>query len=100
MHAAGHYAIGGDAGDFFSSPNDPVFFMHHTMVDQLWWIWQALHLDQADTIAGTITLLNTPPSREATVDDPIQMNYLNLEDSKIKNLLSTMDGTPFCYVYR
>ncbi|KAH7398598.1 hypothetical protein BKA66DRAFT_546137 [Pyrenochaeta sp. MPI-SDFR-AT-0127] len=78
IHGAGHYAIGGDGGDFFSSPNDPVFFMHHAMVDRLWWIWQALHLNQARTVAGTITLNNNPPSRDTTVKDLIQMNYLNI----------------------
>jgi tyrosinase len=99
LHAAGHFSIGGDAGDFFSSPNDPVFFMHHSMLDRLWWIWQALHLDQAGTIAGTITLFNNPPSRNATLDDVVQTNYLNLETLRLRDLMSTIDGEPFCYIY-
>ena len=37
MHAAGHFSIGGDGGDVFSSPNDPAFFLHHAMVDRVWW---------------------------------------------------------------
>src|SRR4051794_30864747 len=56
MHAAGHFAIGGDAGDVFSSPTDPAFFLHHAMIDRVWWLWQALHLNQAKSIAGTITI--------------------------------------------
>ncbi|KAF2743180.1 Di-copper centre-containing protein [Sporormia fimetaria CBS 119925] len=99
MHAAGHFAIGGDAGDLFSSPNDPVFFLHHAMVDRVWWIWQALHLDQAKTIAGTITIDNNPPSRNASLDDIIHTDSLNLDDRKIGDLLGTLDGTPFCYTY-
>jgi tyrosinase len=99
LHAAGHFSIGGDAGDFFSSPNDPVFFMHHSMVDRLYWIWQALHLNQAGTIAGTITLNNNPPSRQTSLDDVIQTNYLNLDPLAIKDLLSTIDDEPFCYIY-
>lgn len=99
LHAAGHFAIGGDAGDFFSSPNDPVFFMHHAMVDRVWWIWQALHLSQAKSVAGTITLLNTPPSRETSLEDLVQTNWLGLEDRRIGELLGTLDGTPFCYIY-
>lgn len=29
-------------GDFAmpTAPNDPVFFLHHTQVDRLWWLWQ------------------------------------------------------------
>lgn len=45
LHAVGHFAVGGDAGDFFSSPNDPFFSMHHATLDSVRWIWQALHLD-------------------------------------------------------
>ncbi|KAH7083569.1 hypothetical protein FB567DRAFT_87419 [Paraphoma chrysanthemicola] len=99
LHAAGHFSIGGDAGDFFSSPNDPVFFMHHSMLDRVWWIWQALHLDQAKTVAGTITLFNNPPSRNATLKDVIQMNYLDLPNAKIEEVLSTLGGEPLCYIY-
>ena len=99
LHAAGHFSIGGDAGDFFSSPNDPVFFMHHAMLDRVWWIWQALHLDQYKSIAGTVTLFNNPPSRDAVLEDIVQMNCLNLDPRTIGELLGTLDDSPFCYIY-
>jgi tyrosinase len=28
--------------DIKSSPGDPVFFMHHTYIDRVWWLWQKL----------------------------------------------------------
>ncbi|KAI0436029.1 putative tyrosinase [Xylaria telfairii] len=30
-------------GDFyrFTAPNDPIFFLHHTQIDRLWWKWQS-----------------------------------------------------------
>jgi tyrosinase len=31
--------LGGDM-DEDSSPNDPLFFLHHVQVDRLWWLWQ------------------------------------------------------------
>jgi tyrosinase len=99
LHAAGHFTLGGDAGDVFSSPNDPAFFLHHSMVDYVWWIWQALHLDQARTVGGTLTPFNNPPTRNATLEDPVAMNYLNLEPKTIGDLLDTMDGENFCYIY-
>jgi tyrosinase len=99
LHAAGHYAIGGDGGDFFSSPNDPVFFMHHAMLDQVWWIWQALHPDQANTVAGTLTFYNDPPSRNATLEDLMEFNYLGLETKKIGDVMSTLGKEPLCYIY-
>lgn len=39
MHAAAHGAVGGTMGSY-SSPNDPVFFLHHAQVDRLWAQWQ------------------------------------------------------------
>jgi tyrosinase len=99
LHATGHFAIGGEAGDFYSSTNDPLFFLHHSMLDRVWWIWQALHLDQAETVAGTLTINNSPPSRNTTKEDLIQTNYLNLPKVQIGDVLSTLDGEPLCYIY-
>ncbi|KAJ4364847.1 hypothetical protein N0V95_000596 [Ascochyta clinopodiicola] len=99
LHAAGHFSIGGDGGDLFSSPNDPVFWMHHAMLDRVWWMWQALHLNQAKTISGTITIFNKPPSRDATLEDLIRFNYLNLPDVSNVDVMSTLSGEPLCYIY-
>lgn len=97
MHSSGHFAVGGDASDFFTSTNDPSFFLHHAMLDKVYWIWQNLHLDQAEEIAGTITMFDNPPSRDAVVEDELDMK--NLEDKiRIKDALSTMRGK-FCYIY-
>lgn len=27
-----------------SSPGDPIFYLHHTWLDKVWWDWQALNL--------------------------------------------------------
>lgn len=39
MHNHGHVWIGGSMLPM-TSPNDPIFFMHHAMVDRIWSIWQ------------------------------------------------------------
>ncbi|KAK1711415.1 hypothetical protein BDP67DRAFT_406263 [Colletotrichum lupini] len=98
MHASGHFVANGDASDLYSSPTDPTFFLHHAMVDRVYWIWQALHLWEAFEIAGTITILNLPPSRDATKEDIVEMGVL-AQDRPIKELLNTVDDTPFCYIY-
>ncbi|MCK5888430.1 MAG: tyrosinase family protein [Methylococcales bacterium] len=41
LHNRGHGWVGGSMLPM-TSPNDPVFFMHHCMVDKLWHDWQAL----------------------------------------------------------
>ncbi|KAH7320654.1 hypothetical protein B0I35DRAFT_198537 [Stachybotrys elegans] len=98
MHAAGHFAIGGESSDFFSSPNEPVFYLHHAMVDMVYWLWQITHPQQANDIAGTITIFNTPPSREGLKTDTLMVGV----DSPlitIGDALDTMSGSPFCYIY-
>ncbi|KAM0811794.1 hypothetical protein AB5N19_12150 [Seiridium cardinale] len=99
LHAAGHFSIGGDAGDLFSSPVDPAFWLHHSMLDRVWWVWQALHLDIADTIAGTITIFNNPPSRNTSLADAIFMGQSNAPARPIGDLLNTLGDSPFCYIY-
>lgn len=45
LHNRVHMWIGGSMLPM-TSPNDPVFFLHHCNVDRLWSRWQALHPDQ------------------------------------------------------
>ncbi|TDZ16208.1 Tyrosinase-like protein orsC [Colletotrichum orbiculare MAFF 240422] len=98
VHAGGHQTISGSNSDLYSGVVDPAFYLHHTMVDRIFWLWQALHLDQAKTISGTITFANSPPSRNATLDDIIELPYLSVEPATLGSLLDTLDG-PYCYVY-
>ncbi len=40
MHNGMHGWVGGDMGAPNSSPNDPIFFLHHCNIDRLWAMWQ------------------------------------------------------------
>lgn len=40
MHNFGHGWMGGHMGHPFTSPNDPIFFMHHCNIDRIWAEWQ------------------------------------------------------------
>lgn len=97
-HFAGHYTIGGDpGGDFFASPGDPAFFLHHAQIDRTWWIWQNQDLaNRKNAISGTITVNNSPP-RNGTVDDWLEMGILGT-GTEIKNTMFTTGG-PLCYIY-
>ncbi|KAF3917085.1 Tyrosinase [Dactylellina cionopaga] len=99
VHTAGHFWVGGDpGGDFSASPGDPWFYFHHAQIDRTWWIWQNQDPKVRNkALGGTITILNTPPSRNATLDDPLDLG-INAPIIHIKDALSTLDG-PFCYIY-
>ena len=42
LHNRVHIWVGGDMGPG-TSPNDPVFFLHHCNIDRLWALWQYAH---------------------------------------------------------
>ncbi|KAL1879877.1 hypothetical protein Daus18300_001716 [Diaporthe australafricana] len=103
LHAYGHFAVNGDpSGDGYNSPNEPLFWLHHGQVDRLWWIWQNQRpLERAFQINGTRTLGNSPPSADATIEDLINVGFVDGEYDEglaIKNYVSTMGG-PLCYIY-
>ncbi|KAF2215550.1 hypothetical protein CERZMDRAFT_4869, partial [Cercospora zeae-maydis SCOH1-5] len=120
-HTAGHFVVGGDpGGDLFASPGDPYFWLQHAQVDRIWWIWQNYPhgswifngiegnaFDRLFVIANTTTVNNTPPSRNASLDDRVELGVnddfgigkgADGKGYKIRELVDTMSG-PFCYYY-
>ncbi len=101
VHSGGHYTISGDpAGDFFASPGDPVFYLHHAAIDRVFWTWQNLQpRDRTFVVQGPTVLpgFGIPNTANATLDD---MQYFSVlaKDRTIRELLDTTGG-PFCYVY-
>ena len=59
IHAGGHTFIGGENMDLFSSPNDPLFFLHHANLDRIWAIYQSRDPEnRMYAQAGTRTFMN------------------------------------------
>ena len=61
VHGGGHLTIGGDPGaDFYASPGDPAFYLHHAQIDRVWTIWQALNAgNRTSQVYGTGTAFNS-----------------------------------------
>jgi tyrosinase len=72
-------------------------------IDRLYCTWQNLSLQTRHyVIAGTLTYNNTPPSREAELDDPLDISAVGLAGVlKMRNAVSALGGSgnPFCYIY-
>jgi len=98
VHSAGHYTMGGDpGGDFFASPGDPAFWLHHAQVDRTWWIWQNQDFaNRQNVIAGPRSLID-PTAGDGTLDDWLEMGILGT-GTTIRQTTSTTGG-PFCYFY-
>jgi tyrosinase len=100
VHGGGHFSIGGDPGsDPFISPGDPAFYLHHAQVDRVYWIWQNLDFAARQNVWGTTFFMDLVPSPNTTVNDLIDIKPLTPTTRPIKDLMDTVGGSPFCYVY-
>ncbi|KAF2812886.1 uncharacterized protein BDZ99DRAFT_555871, partial [Mytilinidion resinicola] len=64
------------------------------MIDRVWWTWQNLDIEkEKDAISGSLTVNNSPPSRNATLDDLIDLG-VNAAPINIRDETSTIAG-PF-----
>jgi tyrosinase len=60
-HNGGHAAVGGKMIDPIASPGDPIFYLHHTWLDKVFWEWQAQNLSARLTdIGGKNRQVNVP----------------------------------------
>ncbi|KAJ1916945.1 hypothetical protein H4219_003469 [Mycoemilia scoparia] len=79
VHAAVHTSIGGDMAQMIS-PNDPIFFLHHAMVDKLWYDWQLMgkgrsRFREYNGVDSTRNNVTVKPS------DPLpEYQFLRIED--------------------
>ena len=97
-HTAGHWSVGLSLWDQFASPSDPAFYLHHSMIDNMWAQWQ-LGDPENRTFAldGTVTTLNNPPSQNATLDFVTSFGYLD-QPRKLRELMDSRGGQ-YCYRY-
>lgn len=81
-HNQVHSAIGGDMFFTGTSPNDPVFYLHHVFVDKLWWDRQQVF--QGNEYGGTHTFRtrnetsNTTVTTTVNVTSEFVFQYFNL----------------------
>jgi tyrosinase len=75
LHNAIHVWIGGDMR-VMTSPNDPIFFLHHCNIDRLWWQWQLANgLDNYSGPEGPMPLLQDSSTTPADVFDITARGY-------------------------
>jgi tyrosinase len=99
VHGVGHFTVSGDpGGDFYISPNEPSFWLHHGMVDRIWTIWQSQDYKtrMMDMQGGTSMMGG---GRQQSLDDLVDLGVVGEKVYKIRDLMSSVDG-PFCYMYQ
>lgn len=95
-HYAGHSGTGGEMANSISSPGDPLFYLHHTFLDRVWWRWQQKAYPERTTqIYGTTYQLGG--GREATLDDELDM-FGVIPNAKVRDVMD-IDGDYLCVEY-
>ncbi|PYI34945.1 Di-copper centre-containing protein [Aspergillus indologenus CBS 114.80] len=87
----------GIRGDFFSftAPYDPVFYLHHTQLDRLWWLWQERNPRQRHfEYTGPAAMGSEQP---ASVYDQLPMSGF-VEPLRVTDIMNT-EGDFLCYRY-
>lgn len=66
MHNTGHNIVGGYMSNPVFSPNDPLFWLHHSFIDRVWSRWQANRL--AGQPGSTLNSHYPPPTEVSPYD--------------------------------
>ena len=72
-HAAVHIAVGEELMNMASSPNDPLFMLHHANLDRIWDSWQKQNSSRVYQIMGSS---NQQRTQNVTLDTPLLMQGL------------------------
>jgi hypothetical protein len=92
-HGLVHASIGGVGGDmsYMHSPNDPLFWLHHSFIDKIWYDRQTHHRNWYDLSGQTSISLSTvlPHFSKYTIQDSMNLSllcyeYIPLSDSIIR----------------
>ncbi|KAL0632473.1 hypothetical protein Q9L58_008658 [Maublancomyces gigas] len=77
IHGGGHYSIGGEAGDLYASPGEPIFFLHHANLDRVYWQWQSKNLPaRLHDVSGSVELMGPITGPNVTLAFPIELGPL------------------------
>ncbi|RPA84065.1 Di-copper centre-containing protein [Ascobolus immersus RN42] len=115
MHSGGHFGVSGTVGDMYTSPADPLFYLHHANLDRIWAKWQKQSPANLFAVGGSIKPriqdLNPPnvPDIQMTSWFPINLGVLaGIEGyTTVGRLLDTKGTVPaghlvtgsLCYEY-
>lgn len=80
--------------DVYSSPNDPLIWVYHTLLDCIWALWQKADRSRLADIGGARTTQGSGPSGDqvetTTLDTPVWMGFLN-DDVAVREVMDTAD---------
>ncbi|TFK18975.1 Di-copper centre-containing protein [Coprinopsis marcescibilis] len=96
IHDGAHVLVGGDMSNVYSSPGDPLFFLHHANLDRIWWEWQQVKpAKRIYEVSGRTTV--DPPFHNVTLDFSLRFNTL-ASPIRVRDVMNIVSN-PLCYIY-
>lgn len=91
-------------GDLYTSPADPLFYLHHANLDRLWWSWQKLNLSARLTdISGPVILMDYDNvyGGNVTLDFPLSVGVSAADTTvgEVMKIDACGTGGVLCYEY-
>ncbi|KAK2735065.1 hypothetical protein FQN57_001345 [Myotisia sp. PD_48] len=92
-HAGGHGGVGRQMSNAISSPGDPLFYLHHTWLDKVWWDWQTKNItsrlyDMSGPNTQPRNCWPRPPPGEECPEDLFPQPPAHIQN------MQTVDGDP------
>ncbi|KAH7390635.1 hypothetical protein BKA66DRAFT_459432 [Pyrenochaeta sp. MPI-SDFR-AT-0127] len=103
-HGGGHLGVGGLYGtmsDQWSSPSDPIFYLHHANLDRLWWSWQSKDPNaRLSDISGPLVQFDyaNQQGENATLDTKIRLGQSVNITLTVRDVMN-IQGDLLCYKY-
>jgi len=74
-HNQGHVKLGQPMSQVPVAPSDPIFWMHHGMVDKVWADWQAKNPGKGPVLSGTDATMDPWSDTVKSLEDVSKLSY-------------------------
>ena len=80
------------------SPNDPIFWLHHSNVDRLWWNWQQSGIKNS-TNSRRSSIVNPFTDYRGRTNEGIRVKITDMLNPFGLSVNQTFDTESLCYTY-
>lgn len=105
-HGTIHLGVGGfstfangDMAPVECSPNDPMFWLHHTMVDRVWWLFQQVSPQSQMAYGGKPDSWSSLPRNDSIWQNGGQLTDLMPPWNAPVSETMITEGDEYCYTY-
>ncbi|KAH7310798.1 hypothetical protein B0I35DRAFT_482081 [Stachybotrys elegans] len=100
VHDSGHEAVGATLRVSETAPLEPLFFLHHTFVDRVWWLWQNQDPSRFTDILGcTIPVFPCPSEFYIMTPESFMGDWDGFSEAEVIGDALDTRSERLCYTY-